>query len=522
MALKQPQIKDLARRMAMLNIEPEQMQQTLVQPSLGLGDLSQPTAMAPGIQVAANEPWFSGDNWRVGPFTPDDQSRAAADLRWKEMQREREAAKGSQVPMEAPNTAATQASKAIGAGPSAVPSLGNLMNPVPLQQQAAPQRQVAPPILSAPAPTPAPVAIPSTQAASTPFFDIPGMTPVAPNAPLNTTSAPTGPVNEGEKRALAEGTGTQKELMDRFLQTLKTGDPEKGIQGITNPKGIAAVMSTGTHESAFAPANVYGKWNDPSESGQAGTSGGVLSWRAERYNAMQQFVKARGGDTVENQALFFLQEDPQLVAKLNAAEDPAAAQQMMNQAWRFAGYDRAGGEAGDRIATARRLYSDTGLAQQDPNITTPPSMNTTNALNPEMMGDGRFTMTDVPGSKPMQGPPIVGEMQGPPMVDPTVTGAGAQAPVDPLTEFPAAPVMGEDGGAVNPWTDKAATIGKLGQLVNSMKPPAHKPPTGTAPAPSQGSFNRDPNALKAIMAMLTNMGQSGGQPTLGMLMGGGR
>jgi len=498
MALQKPQIQNLARRMAMLNIEPEQLQKQ-IQPSLGLGDLSAPTAQA-GTQVAAaGDPWLSGSWGSIGPFTPTEASRQQAE----QVKQNAQNKKPQQGPMAPPDTAATRASKAVGAG-GPTPSLGALMSPTPtagakpMTKAGNPLLSIAPPAPQANPATPVPTSQPST-----PMFDIPGMTPLMPAQPLST-----GPVNEGEKKTLAEGTMSQKELTDQFMQTLKTGDPAKGIAPLTNPMGLAAAMSTATHESAFAPANVFGKWNDPSEKGAPGTSGGSMSWRGPRYDAMQKFVTERGGDSVQNQALFFLQEDKGLISKLNNARDPAEAQQMMNQAWAFAGYDKPGNqEAQDRIATAQRLYSNTPLSQQDPGITQPPVMDPATAMNPTPMGgDGKFTMGDVdptvtsaaPGSAPMQGPPMV----------------------DPLTQFPAAPAAPNDPNA---WLQgKVNTIGKLGQLANAMKPPMLEPPKGTAPAPSQGSFNRDPNALKAIMAMLTNMGQSGGPPSLGMLMGGGR
>lgn len=200
---------------------------------------------------------------------------------------------------------------------------------------------------------------------------------------------------------------------------------------------------------------------------------------------MQAFVDKMGGDTARNQALFFLQEDPSLVQKLQNAKDPAEAQQYMNQAWRFAGYNEAGGEAGDRIATAQKLV---------PAVQTPET-GFLSSVAPE--GDGRFTTADVDAA-------------------PTA----AVPEVNPLTQFPAAPE------APAPVTSKAdqfkTSLGQLGRVMQAMKPPNLLPPEGTAPAPSQGSFNRDPNALKAIMAMLTNMGQSSGPQSLGQLMGGGR
>ena len=139
-----------------------------------------------------------------------------------------------------------------------------------------------------------------------------------------------------------------------FLNTVKAG-------GLTNPYGLAAVAATGKHESGWDPAKTARVWNDPSESGQAGSAGGLLSWRAERLNNMQRFVQQAGGDPVSAQAKFFLQENPGLIQQLNQAKSPEEAAQLMAGAWKFAGYDRPGqGEAANRIATTRAMLGRIG------------------------------------------------------------------------------------------------------------------------------------------------------------------
>ncbi|MER8745868.1 hypothetical protein NKH54_22700 [Mesorhizobium sp. M1004] len=139
---------------------------------------------------------------------------------------------------------------------------------------------------------------------------------------------------------------------------------------ITNPNALAAVAATGKAESGFSPGNVFRSWSDPSQSGQAGAAGGIMSWRAERLANMKKFAAANGGDpdrpSPQLQAQFFLQEDPTLIDRLNAAKSPAEAQQMMNNAWKFAGYDRPGGEAGRRIALANSFASQFSGAPADP------------------------------------------------------------------------------------------------------------------------------------------------------------
>ncbi|WP_216331161.1 hypothetical protein [Rhizobium sp. X9] len=131
-----------------------------------------------------------------------------------------------------------------------------------------------------------------------------------------------------------------------FIDTVRSG-------GLTNPYGLAAVASTGRAESGWSGKNANRTWSDPSESGQPGTAGGILSWRGPRYQALA----ATGDLSPEGQAKFFLQENPQLIQSLNNAKSVEEAQQLMNGAWKFAGYDRPGGESARRLAMAKSYYA---------------------------------------------------------------------------------------------------------------------------------------------------------------------
>lgn len=139
-------------------------------------------------------------------------------------------------------------------------------------------------------------------------------------------------------------------VLNGFMSTIQRG-------GVTNPYALAAIQATGQHESGFDPGNAGRTWDDPSESGRPGTAGGIMSWNNDRLAALQRFT---GGDmSPEAQAAYFLQEDPQLIARLNNAGSVEEAQALMNNAWRFAGYNRPGGEAEARLNTARSIYSGT-------------------------------------------------------------------------------------------------------------------------------------------------------------------
>lgn len=157
-------------------------------------------------------------------------------------------------------------------------------------------------------------------------------------------TAPVTPVERGPM---------QGDTYQPFMSAIRAGDANRQIVGVTNPNALAAIAATGKAESGWSAANAARTWSDPSESGQAGTAGGIMSWRGPRYQALA----ATGDLSPEGQARFFLQEDPQLIAALNNAKSPEEAADLMANAWKFAGYDRPGGEAARRRALARNYYA---------------------------------------------------------------------------------------------------------------------------------------------------------------------
>lgn len=165
----------------------------------------------------------------------------------------------------------------------------------------------------------------------------------APQASSSPLTAPVGPVDRGPE---------QGSTYQPFIDTVRTK--------ITNPYGLAAVAATGRAESGWSPVNAARSWSDPSQSGQAGTAGGILSWRAERLQNLQNYARSKGEEgngSPSTQAEFFLSEDPSLVDRLNAAQSPQEAQQIMNNAWKFAGYNQPGGETARRMALAQNYYA---------------------------------------------------------------------------------------------------------------------------------------------------------------------
>ncbi len=162
---------------------------------------------------------------------------------------------------------------------------------------------------------------------------------------------------------------------------------------IKNPFGLAAVAATGKAESSFSPGNVNRTWSDPSQSGDPGTAGGIMSWRGPRLESLQAFAAKKGeqgNGSPQTQAEFLLQEDPNLVTALNGAKSTEEAQQIMNNAWKFAGYNQPGGEAANRLGYA-------------------------NAFLPNFQGQGQPQVASLDPSIGMPPGPQAAPMQGPPM-----------------------------------------------------------------------------------------------------------
>lgn len=158
----------------------------------------------------------------------------------------------------------------------------------------------------------------------------------------------------GAPRTMAMPSGDAAGVEQTFVSTVRGA-------GLTNPIGLGAVAAYGKAESGFSPGNVARTWSDPSQSGQAGTSGGIMSWRNERLAKLRAFAQANGDDprapSVRTQALFFAQEDPSLIPRLQSAQTPEEANRIMAGAWRFAGYDQPGGESARRLDMTRAYAS---------------------------------------------------------------------------------------------------------------------------------------------------------------------
>ncbi|WP_205824747.1 hypothetical protein [Methylobacterium terricola] len=248
----------------------------------------------------------------------------------------------------------------------------------------------------------------------------------------------------GGAGAMAMPSGTGGETEKKFVGALKGG-------GLTNPHGLAAVAAYASRESGFKGSNITGSWSDPSESGAPGQSGGILSWRGDRLTNMRRFT-AGAPDPVVAQAAFTLAENPRLTQALQNAGSAEEANALMAGAWKFAGYNRPGGENQARLNTTRAYLA---------------------RLNGGGFGDAAPAQTQVAAA----GAPIVSDTNParPPMRLPVMAGGSP----DPRADMPA------EGGAEAqfyiPGTDPAprgipqgapAQIGNVSTAAIASSPPS--------------------------------------------------
>lgn len=307
---------------------------------------------------------------------------------------------------------------------------------------------------------------------------------------------------------------------DGSVPAPKSGDVYSGFMApvqaaIKNPYALAAVAATGDHESSFSPKLAGGSWADPSESGQAGQAGGVMSWRGPRLAALRNFAGGSNG-TPEQQGQFFVQEDPQLIAKLNNAGSLEEAQGLMNNAWAFKGYNRFGGEAASRLRSAQsylpRFQGDQAAAAPaqayvDPQVSAPKQIA---SLDPSA------GMASIPAAgTPLPGQPAPGEQIPVPTSRPSVSdavtmamaqnGVGADAQPDlsggiPIPEgspaVPSAllsrtPMANQTGGMQDATTGLLAVPAKTTSIPSDptaaaappMSPPVDVPTVPVMPSP---------------------------------------
>ena len=170
---------------------------------------------------------------------------------------------------------------------------------------------------------------------------------------------------------------------------------------------------------------------------------------------MKAFTQG-AADPVVAQAKFTLAENPALIQGLQNASSPEEAHRLMADAWKFAGYDRPGGENAARLATTQAYANSFGGGQALPGVGGSPAI-------------ARPTGASM-GSTAMQG------------------GFGLSG------------IVGQGGampGQSSPTPDVASLSGQ---------PLALAPGSGDAAAPQSSPYSQLTNALKTVAA-----GQKQGQ-----------
>lgn len=133
---------------------------------------------------------------------------------------------------------------------------------------------------------------------------------------------------------------SSNEIYTGFMDTVKAE--------VQNPFALAVIASTGKRESGFSPGNANREWDDGKHN-----AGGIMSWNGPRLAALKAHNGGVNG-TPQQQAQFFLKESPELITKLNNAKSLEEAQQIMNNAWGFKGYNQPNHpETKARLAASR-------------------------------------------------------------------------------------------------------------------------------------------------------------------------
>ena len=158
----------------------------------------------------------------------------------------------------------------------------------------------------------------------------------------------------GSTPSFAGGRTSMKMPADPAIESKFVGSLKDG--GLTNPFGLGAMAAYANAESGYSPTNVTSSWSDPSQSGAPGTSGGILSWRGDRFANMRTST-AGADDPVAAQAKFAPTENPQLTMALQNAKSPEEANALVANAWKFAGYNDPNGREFQNRLGATHSYA---------------------------------------------------------------------------------------------------------------------------------------------------------------------
>jgi hypothetical protein len=194
-----------------------------------------------------------------------------------------------------------------------------------------------------------------------------GLTGQQQAAPAAAQSAqPDAPAAPGPARPAFAG-GDRRMVLPADPRIEQTAIATAKSLGLTNPYGLAAFAAHGNAESAFSPSRIAGSWQDPSKSGQPGTSGGLMSWRdpagqPDRLSSMRAATAGAGDDPVAQtvaQTKFALTENPDVTVRLQNARSLEEAHAVLAGSQRYADYNVPGSPE-----NAKRLQLAQGYLQR--------------------------------------------------------------------------------------------------------------------------------------------------------------
>lgn len=298
--------------------------------------------------------------------------------------------------------------------------------------------------------------------------------------------------NSGVAQGLANGPGAQAaitgqiaevaakdpDLYHRFMSTVQ--------QQVKNPNALAAIAATGDRESQWSPGNVFGTWDDVGK-----PSGGALSWRDDRLNNMLQGRSIKE-TTPEYQANYLIDEGKRMgyLERLEQAQSPEEAMEIMNNAWRFKGYDNP-----EHPETQARFEAAKKRAIEFNNLPgTGATGNVGSTIDFARAGGSTPTPAITPGGEQTQ---IQASMNVP-------IGGG----LDTTTTGAASTTM--EMGVPRTGLQPNSLGGRLAQLGAGLKGGggnggSGKGPLPTAPGSSPsvgGGYSRDPQAIENLMMLL--------------------
>lgn len=285
---------------------------------------------------------------------------------------------------------------------------------------------------------------------------------------------------------------TDPTIYQRFMSTVG--------QRFKNPNALAAIAATGQRESGFSPGNTFGTWDDV-----GAPAGGIMSWRAERLDALRS-GREMAQVMPEDQGQYFISEAEKMgfADALENAKSPTEAMQVMNNTWRFKGYDNPNHpETQARFETANEFA---------PNFQAPADMG----------GVGSTIDFARAGSTEGATPPISpgGEVTQNMAAPGIPTGGGLDATNTGSSMGQVMQAGGSGAPASQPQSfgQKLANMGK-GMAGKQTAPQQKEQNRASSHAPQVGGgFPRDPQAIQQMIALLGGMQGPPAVPSLASMI----